>query len=86
MDRILVTIGGHPVYPKGETPDLGPAAAHRDARDAAGRLRAITEMSPSGWASGGNEDTLEAGLPFMGVLVAVILFTVAALVLAKRGR
>ncbi len=86
MDKILVTIGGQPVYRKGEAPDLGPATSYRDARDASGHLLANTEMSPSGWVSGGNEETIEAGLPFLGAFLAVILFTIVALILAKRTR
>ena len=86
MDKILVTIGGQPVYRKGEGPDLESAASYRDARDASGRLLAITEMSPSGWASGGNEEAIEAGLPLLGAFLAVILFAIVAVILARRTR
>jgi hypothetical protein len=85
MEEILVTIGGQPVYRRGEAPDRG-SAAYRDARDLSGRLLATTEMSPSGWASGGNEETIEAGLPYLGAVVAVILLTVVALILGRRTR
>jgi hypothetical protein len=41
-------------------------------------------MSPSGWASGGNDETFEAGLPFVGALVAIVLLTLVALLLLRR--
>jgi hypothetical protein len=43
-------------------------------------------MSPSGWASGTTEETVEAGLPFLGALVAIVVFSLAALLLIKRHR
>jgi hypothetical protein len=84
MTDTIVTISGQRVYPLGQAPQSAVARARGDARDAAGRPLALTEMSPRGWASGGNEETLEAGLPFLGGLVAVILLTFVALLLAKR--
>lgn len=86
MSEVMVTIGGQRVYPRGQTPDRTDYFARPDARNAEGRLLALTEMSPSGWASGGNEETLEAGLPFLAGLVAVILFTMGVLLLLRRGR
>jgi hypothetical protein len=86
MSESMVTIAGQRVYPRGQAPDQADVAARPDARDQEGQLLALTEMSPSGWASGGNEETLEAGLPFLGALVAVILFTIGMLLLVKRGR
>jgi hypothetical protein len=43
-------------------------------------------MSPSGWASGSNEETFEAGLPFLGALIGIIAVTLVALLLAKHHR
>ncbi len=86
MSESVVTIAGQRVYPHGQAPDQRETLARPDARNHAGQLLTVTEMSPSGWASGGNEETLEAGLPFLGALVAVILFTIGILLLVKRGR
>jgi hypothetical protein len=86
MSEPVVTIAGQRVYQRGQAPDQADVTARPDARDQKGQLLALTEMSPSGWASGGNEETLEAGLPFLGALVAVILFTIGMLLLVKRGR
>ncbi len=85
MSEPIVTISGQRVYPRGQAPEHG-TPDWPDARDAGGRLLAPTEMSPSGWASGGNEETFEAGLPFLGALVAVVFFTISALLIAKRRR
>ena len=86
MSEPVVTISGQRVYPRGQAPDTAEPLARRDSRNAGGRLLAQTEMSPSGWASGGNEETIEAGLPFLGGLIAVILFTMGVLLLVKRAR
>jgi len=43
-------------------------------------------MSPTGWISGGSEEAIEAGLPFLGALLTVILFAIVAVILAKRAR
>lgn len=86
MNEILVTIGGQPVYPKERAIDSEFAISYRDARDASGYPLATTKMSPSGWISGGNEEALEAGLPLLGALLAVILIAIAAVILAKRTR
>jgi hypothetical protein len=85
MSEPIVTISGQRVYPRGQAPEQG-SPDWPDARDGGGRPLAPTEMSPSGWASGGNEETFEAGLPFLGGLVAVVIFTVVALLVAKRRR
>ena len=86
MSEPIVTISGQRVYAHGQAPAVSaPPAVRPDARNAAGRPLALTEMSPNGWASGGNEETLEAGLPFVGGLVAVILFTIGILLLVKRS-
>lgn len=86
MSEPIVTISGQRVYPRGQAPEPGASPDWPDARNAAGRPTAPTEMSPSGWASGGNEETFEAGLPFLGGLVAIIILTVTALLIAKRQR
>lgn len=86
MDEILVTIGGQPVSLKERATDPESATPYRDARDASGYPLATTKMSPSGWISRGNEEAIEAGLPLLGVLLTVILFVIAAAVLAKRTR
>jgi hypothetical protein len=86
MSEAMVTIGGQRVYPRGQARETAEYPARPDARNTEGRLLALTQMSPSGWASGGNEETLEAGLPFLGGLVAVILFAIVALLLFRRGR
>lgn len=86
MSEPIVTISGRRVYPRGQTPEPGTPPDWPDARDRAGRPLALTEMSPSGWASGGNEETFEAGLPFLGGLVGVIALTIAFLLIAKRKR
>jgi hypothetical protein len=85
MTQPIVTISGQRVYPLGEAPEQTRSPEWPDARNADGRPIALTEMSPSGWAAGGNEETFEAGLPFLGGLVAVILLTITALLLWKRG-
>lgn len=85
MSEPIVTIAGQRVYARGQAPDIFESFARPDARHEAGRLLAQTEMSPSGWASG-NEETLEAGLPFLSGLVAVILCTIGILLLIKRSR
>ena len=84
MSESIVTISGQRVYPLGQSPDPGALPAWPDARDLVGRPLALTEMSPSGWASGGNEETFEAGLPFLGALVGIIVLTVTALLIARR--
>jgi hypothetical protein len=86
MSDPIVTISGQRVYPRGHAPAAAEPTARPNSRNAAGRVLTPTEMSPSGWASGGNEETLEAGLPFLGGLVAVILFTMGVLLLVKRAR
>ncbi len=86
MSEPIVTISGQRVYPRGQAPEPGPSSDWPDARDAVGRPLAPTEMSPSGWASGGNEETFEAGLPFLGALVAIVVLTITALLIAKRRR
>jgi hypothetical protein len=86
MSEPIVTISGQRVYPRGEAPEQGASSDWPDARDAGGRPIAPTEMAPSGWVSGGNEETFEAGLPFLGGLVAIIVFTIAAMLIAKRRR
>ncbi len=86
MDEILVTIGGQPVYQKDKAIDSESAKSYRDARDASGYPLATTKMSPSGWISGGNEEAIEAGLPYLGALLTVILFAIVAVILAKRSR
>lgn len=86
MDDVLVTIGGQPVTRKDRAIDPGSATFYRDARDASGYPLATTKMSPGGWISGGNEEAIEAGLPFLGALLTVILFAVVAVILAKRAR
>jgi len=86
MDEILVTIGGQPVYRKDRTIDPASAPAYRDARNASGHPLVTTKMSPSGWIGGGNEEAIEAGLPFLGALLTVILFAIVAVILAKRAR
>jgi hypothetical protein len=86
MSEPIVTIGGQAVYPQGHTPDTARHLVRPDARNAEGRLLALTEMSPSGWASGGSEEAFEPCLPFLGGLVAVILFTIGVLLLFRRGR
>lgn len=85
MSEPIVTIAGQRVYPRGQAPDAPEPVVRPDARNASGRLLAQTEMSPSGWASG-NEETIEAGLPFLSGLIAVILFTIGILLLVKRSR
>jgi hypothetical protein len=86
MSEPIVTISGQRVYLRGQTPEAGALPDQPDARDVAARPLSQTGMSPSGWASGGGEETFEAGLPFLGALVAVIVLTVAALLIAKRPR
>lgn len=86
MSEPVVTISGQRVYPRGQEPAPSASPDWPDARDASGRPLATTEMSPSGWASGGNEETFEAGLPFLGALVGVILVTITALLIARRRR
>jgi hypothetical protein len=86
MSEPIVTISGQRVYARGQTPEPGGQSARPDARDENGRLLGLTEMSPSGWASGSNEETFEAGLPFLGGLVAVIVLILLALLLADRRR
>jgi hypothetical protein len=86
MTEPIVTISGQRVYPRGQSPNEREPEVRPDARNAAGRPLAATEMAPSGWASGGNEETLQAGLPFLGGLVAVILFTIGILLLVRRPR
>lgn len=86
MSTPIVTIGGQRVYPRGQAPEPGRVAAWPDARGADGRPLALTQVAPSGWASGGNEETLEAGLPFLGGLVATVLLIVAALLIFGRRR
>lgn len=86
MSEPILTISGQRVYPRGQAPERAELPVRPDSRNAAGRPLALTEMSPSGWASGGNEEALEAGLPFLGGLIAVILFTVGVLLLVKRTR
>lgn len=86
MDEILVTIGGQPVYRTDKTIDPESAISYRDARDASGYPLASTKMSPSSWISGGNEDAIEAGLPLLGALLGLLLFAIAAVILAKRAR
>ena len=86
MTEPVVTIAGQRVYPRGQAPHEPEPLARPDARNSAGRPLALTEMSPSGWASSGNEEALEAGLPFVSGLVAVILFTIGVLLLIKRAR
>jgi hypothetical protein len=86
MSEPLVTISGQRVYPRDRAPEAPAPVVWEDARNAEGRPLALTEMSPSGWASAGNEEALEAGLPFLGGLVAVILLTIGVLLLVKRSR
>jgi len=86
MDDVLVTIGGQPVYRKDRALDPESAKSYRDARDASGYPLATTKMSPTGWISGGSEEAIEAGLPFLGALLTVILFAIVAVILAKRAR
>lgn len=86
MTQPVITISGQRVYPRGEAPDGAELVVRPDARNDAGHLLTPTEMSPSGWASGGNDETFEAGLPFFGALVAVIMFTIGMLLLFKRGK
>lgn len=86
MSEPIVTIGGQRVYHRGAAPEPGAVPDWPDARDATGRPLALTEMAPSGWASGGNEETFEAGLPFLGALVAVVTLAIVALLIAKRRR
>ena len=86
MSEPIVTIGGQRVYPRGQAPDPADTTNWLDARDVSGRPLALTEMSPNGWASGGNEETLEAGLPFLGGLIGLVLLTVAALLVFGRRR
>jgi len=86
MDDVLVTIGGQPVYRKDRATGPESPKFYRDARDASGYPLATTEMSPSGWISGGNEEAIEAGLPFLGAVLTVILFAIIAVILAKRAR
>ncbi len=84
MSEPIVTISGQRVYPRGQAPETN-APEWPDARDAAGRLLTPTEMSPSGWASGGNDETIEAGLPFLGAFAAIVLATIAVLILSRRS-
>ncbi len=86
MGEPIVTISGQRVYPRGQAPDPRAPSDWPDARDAAGRPIALTEMSPSGWASGGNEETFEAGLPFLAALVALIAAIAGAFLFARRRR
>jgi hypothetical protein len=86
MSEPVVTISGQRVYPRGQAPKAGEATERLDARDSQGHPVAVTEMSPSGWVSGGNEEALAAGLPFLGALVAVILISIVALLIARRAR
>lgn len=84
MSEPIVTISGQRVYPLGQAPDLRTPPGWPDARDLAGRPLALTEMSPSGWASGGNEETFEAGLPFLGALVGIVALTITFLLIVRR--
>lgn len=84
MSEPIVTISGQRVYPRGQAPEASGQTASSDARAEGGRPLGLTEMSPSGWASGSNEETFEAGLPFLGGLVAVILLTLVMLLLGSR--
>jgi hypothetical protein len=86
MSEPVVTISGQRVYPRGQGPKPEELPENLTPRDAEGHPVVVTEMSPSGFASGGNEETLEAGLPFLGALVAVILVIVAALLIVRRSR
>lgn len=86
MSEPIVTISGQRVYPRGQAPEARSSSDWPDVRDAAGRPLTLTEMSPSGWASGGNEETLEAGLPLLGILAALGLLVVAAVLLLGRKR
>lgn len=83
MSETIVTISGQRVYPRGQAPEPGVSS---DRPDAGVRAPASTEMSPSGWASGGNEEAFEAGLPFLGALVGVITLTIALLLILRRRR
>ena len=85
MNEPIVTISGQRVYPLGHEPEpSGKATARTDDRIVIRRPPVLTEMSPSGWASGSNEETFEAGLPFLGALVGIVVLTLVALLLAKR--
>ena len=86
MSEPIITINGQHVYPLGREPMLSPPLVRPDARNAAGRPLAITEMAPSGWASGGNEETFEAGLPFVGGFIGLVALVIVIVLLAKRGR
>lgn len=86
MSEPVVTISGQRVYPRGHAPESGAQSVRGDARNAAGRPLALTEMAPSGWASGGNEEALQAGLPLLGGLLAVILCAIGILLLVRRAK
>jgi hypothetical protein len=86
MSEPIVTISGQRVYPRGQVPEPGGQSASPDLRDQGGRPVSLTEMSPNGWASGSSEETFEAGLPFLGGLVGVIVLTLLVLLLANRSR
>lgn len=86
MSEPIVTISGQRVYARGQAPEPGAIPDWPDTRDAAGRPVALTEMSPSGWASGGNDETFEAGLPLLAALLALIALIVTVLLVATRRR
>lgn len=86
MSEPVVTISGQRVYPRGQGPQPEEPAVNLTPRYAEGHPVVVTEMSPSGFASGGNEETLEAGLPFLGALFAVVLAAIVALLIVRHSR
>jgi hypothetical protein len=86
MSDPIVTISGQRVYPRAQAPEPGASPEQPRERDSAQRPIVMTEMSPSGWASGGNEETFEAGLPFLGALLGVIVLTITLFLILRRRR
>ena len=86
MSEPIVTISGQRVYPRGQAPQPDGQPSRPDARAPSRRPFGLTEMSPRGWASGSNDETFEAGLPFLGVLVAIVFLTLTVLLIVKRPR
>ncbi len=77
---------GNASDPRGQTPEAGTSSERGEPIDTQGRPVWLTEMSPSGWASGGNEETFEAGLPFLAGLVVVVALVVTVLLILTRRR
>lgn len=84
MSNYYVTIAGQPVGREAHLTAARLSQARPDARNASGQPSAATSMSRQRWIDGGLEETYEASLPLVGLVLALLGALVAVLVLVLR--